>query len=113
MVTGTGVNDSYDVVSPRADHLMESLRGTGYSLPAAISDLIDNSVTAGAVNIWLHFHWSGANSQVSILDDGRGMSETELVDAMRIGSRSPRDERDADDLGRFGLGLKTASVSQG
>ena len=112
MVTGTGVDGSYDVVSPRADHLMESLRGTGYSLPAAISDLIDNSVTAGAVNIWLHFHWSGANSRVSILDDGRGMSEPELVDAMRIGSRSPRDERNADDLGRFGLGLKTASISQ-
>ena len=105
-------DDSYDVVSPRADHLMESLRGTGYSLPAAISDLIDNSITAGAKNIWMHFHWSGANSRVSILDDGRGMSEPELVDAMRIGSRSPRDEREADDMGRFGLGLKTASISQ-
>ena len=112
MVTGTGIGDVYDVVSPRADSLMESLRGAGYSLPAAVSDLIDNSITAGAANIWLQFHWSGANSRVSILDDGRGMSETELVDAMRIGSRSPRDERDADDLGRFGLGLKTASISQ-
>ena len=108
----TRVDDAYDVVSPRADHLMESLRGAGYSLPAAISDLIDNSITAGAGNIWLDFHWSGTNSRVSILDDGRGMSETELVDAMRIGSRSPREERDADDLGRFGLGLKTASISQ-
>ena len=112
VVTGTGVDEVYDVVSPRADSLMESLRGAGYSLPTAISDLIDNSITAGAANIWLHFHWSGAKSQVSILDDGRGMSENELVDAMRIGSRSPRDERDADDLGRFGLGLKTASISQ-
>ena len=109
---GTQVDDVYDVVSPRADHLMESLRGTGYSLPAAVSDLIDNSITAGAGNIWLHFHWAGADSRVSILDDGRGMSETELVDAMRIGSRSPREEREADDLGRFGLGLKTASISQ-
>ena len=111
-VTGTGGDGVYDVVSPRADHLMESLRGAGYSLPAAVSDLIDNSITAGAGNIWLQFHWSGANSRVSILDDGRGMSEIELVDAMRIGSRSPREERDADDLGRFGLGLKTASISQ-
>ena len=92
---GTRVDDSYDVVSPRADHLMESLRGAGYSLPAAVSDLIDNSITAGAGNIWLNFHWSGANSRVSILDDGCGMSETELVDAMRIGSRSPREERDS------------------
>ena len=91
---------------------MESLRGTGYSLPAAVSDLIDNSITASARNVWLHFHWSGADSRVSILDDGRGMSETELVDAMRIGSHSPREDREADDLGRFGLGLKTASISQ-
>ena len=112
MAAGTPVDDVYDVVAPRADHLMESLRGTGYSLPAAVSDLIDNSITAGAGNIWLQFHWSGANSRVSILDDGRGMSEMELVDAMRIGSRSPREEREADDLGRFGLGLKTASISQ-
>ena len=111
-VAGTGSDGVYDVVSPRADHLMESLRGAGYSLPAAVSDLIDNSVTAGAGNIWVDFHWSGANSRVLILDDGRGMSEVELVDAMRIGSRSPREERDGDDLGRFGLGLKTASISQ-
>ena len=105
-------DDSFEVVSPRADHLMESLRGTGYSLPGAISDLIDNSITAGARNLWLHFHWAGAGSWVSILDDGCGMSEAELVDAMRIGSRSPREDREASDLGRFGLGLKTASISQ-
>ena len=111
-VDDTLVDGVYDVISPRADHLMESLRGAGYSLPAAVSDLIDNSITAGARNIWLDFHWAGTDSRVSILDDGRGMSETELVDAMRIGSRSPREEREADDLGRFGLGLKTASISQ-
>ena len=86
--------------------------GKGYSLPAAISDLTDNSITADARNLWLHFHWSVADSHVSILDDGRGMSETELVDAMRIDSRSPREEREADDLGRFCLGLKAASISQ-
>ena len=86
--------------------------GKGYSLPAAISDLTDNSITADARNLWLYFHWSVADSRVSILDDGRGMSETELVDAMCIDSRSPREEREADDLGRFCLGLKTASISQ-
>ncbi len=91
---------------------MESLRAAGYSLPDAVSDLVDNSITAGARNIWLNFHWSGANSKVSFLDDGRGMSEAELIDAMRIGSRSPRDSREPRDLGRFGLGLKTASISQ-
>ena len=104
---------TYDVVAPRADVLMESLRATGYSLPDAVSDLVDNSITAGARNIWLNFHWSGSNSRVSFLDDGCGMSEAELIDAMRIGSRSPQESREPQDLGRFGLGLKTASISQG
>ena len=103
---------SFDIVAPRADVLMESLRATGYSLPDAVSDLIDNSITAGARNIWLNFHWSGADSRAFFLDDGSGMSETELIDAMRIGSQSPRETREPSDLGRFGLGLKTASVSQ-
>ncbi len=103
---------SFEVVTPRADSLMESLRATGYSLPDAVSDLIDNSITAGARNVWLDFRWSGRNSRFSILDDGSGMSEPELVDAMRIGSRSPSEIRDPTDLGRYGLGLKTASISQ-
>ena len=81
--------DCFDIVTPRADTLMESLRATGYSLPDAISDLIDNSIYADARNIWLNFHWAGGSSWVSILDDGCGMSETRLLDAMRVGSRSP------------------------
>ena len=103
---------SFDLVAPRADALMESLRATGYSLPDAVCDIIDNCITAGARNIWLNFHWAGADSWVSILDDGRGMSEAGLIDAMRIGSRSPREVREPSDLGRYGLGLKTASISQ-
>ena len=102
----------FDLVAPRADALMESLRATGYSLPDAVSDLIDNSITAGARDIRLHFQWAGADSWVSILDDGCGMSEPALIDAMRIGSRSPREVREPSDLGRYGLGLKTASISQ-
>ena len=100
------------MVPPQADVLMESLRATGYSLPDAVADLVDNSITAGARNVWLSFHWAGAGSQVSILDDGCGMSEAELMEAMKVGSKSPREEREASDLGRFGLGLKTASISQ-
>ena len=91
---------------------MESLRATGYSLPDAASDLIDNSIAAGARNVWLDFHWAGVDSWASILDDGFGMSESALIDAMRIGSRSPRETREPTDLGRYGLGLKTASISQ-
>ena len=103
---------TFDLVAPRADVLMESLRATGYSLPDAVSDLIDNSITAGARNVWLNFHWAGTDSWASFLDDGSGMTEAELIGAMRIGSQSPREVRDPSDLGRYGLGLKTASISQ-
>ncbi len=102
----------YDIIAPRADTLMESLRATGYSLPDAISDLIDNSIYAGAKNVRLNFHWAGAASWVTILDDGCGMSDDDLKAAMRVGSQSPIESRDPSDLGRFGLGLKTASISQ-
>ena len=60
----------FDLVAPRADALMESLRATGYSLPDAVSDIIDNSITAGGRTLWLIFHWAGADSWVSIRDGG-------------------------------------------
>ena len=102
----------YDIVAPEPAALIESLRSVGYTLPAAIADIVDNSIAAEAKNIHLTFHWAGRNSYVVILDDGRGMSEDKLRDAMRPGSRNPLEERDPGDLGRFGLGLKTASLSQ-
>jgi hypothetical protein len=102
----------YDVVPPEPAALIESLRSVGYSLPAAVADILDNSIAAGARNIQIHFHWAGKQSSVSILDDGRGMSVEELRNAMRPGSRNPLEERSPEDLGRFGLGLKTASLSQ-
>ncbi len=79
-------SERYDLVSPRADALMESLRATGYSLPDAIADLIDNSLSAGARNVWLAFHWDGPDSSVSLLDDGMGMICSTLINAMRMGS---------------------------
>lgn len=103
---------TYDDAGPRASAMIESLRAFGYDLPTALADLVDNSITAGAGRIWLNFHWDGANSSVTLRDDGQGMSEEELVAAMRPGSRSPLEERVPTDLGRFGLGLKTASFSQ-
>lgn len=75
-------------------------------------DPIDNSITAGAGNVWLQFEWAGDESFMVLRDDGSGMTATELHNAMRPGSRNPLDERAAGDLGRFGLGLKTASFSQ-
>lgn len=102
----------YEIAEPKADAMIQSLRAFGYDLPTALADLIDNSISAGSKNIWLEFFWSGAASCIAVLDDGRGMSPEVLVNAMRPGSTSPLEKRDAKDLGRFGLGLKTASFSQ-
>lgn len=102
----------YEEVPPNASAMIESMRAYGYTLSTAIADLIDNSIAAGAANVWIHLNWGGADSWISIADDGHGMDEVVLRDAMRLGSRSPLAARDSRDLGRFGLGLKTASLSQ-
>ena len=92
--------------------MIESLRAHGYTLSTAIADIIDNSIAAECKNVWLRFEWNSGDPWISITDDGKGMSETELVNAMRLGSTNPLETRDPSDLGRFGLGLKTASFSQ-
>jgi hypothetical protein len=102
----------FDIAAPHAASLVESLRAFGYDLPTALADLVDNSITAGAQNVWLDFHWDGENSVIAVTDDGDGMSEGSLVSAMRPGSQNPLEPREPHDLGRFGLGLKTASFSQ-
>lgn len=102
----------FDIAAPHAASLVESLRAFGYDLPTALADLVDNSITAGAGNIWIDFHWDGENSVITVTDDGDGMSESSLVSAMRPGSQNPLTPREPHDLGRFGLGLKTASFSQ-
>ena len=101
----------YADMPPYAPTLMESTRAIGYSIEAAIADIIDNSVAATAGKIDIDFFPIG-HSYISILDDGHGMSEKELIIAMQYGSRSPLDERAEKDLGRYGLGMKTASLSQ-
>ncbi len=99
-------------VPPDPAALIASMRAFGYSLPTAIADLVDNSISAGAGTIHVRTQWAGEASWISVWDDGAGMSEERLVEAMRLGSRSPREERAPNDLGRFGLGLKTAAFSQ-
>lgn len=101
-----------DLAEPYASSMSESLRAFGYDLPSAIADLVDNSIFAEARNIWIDFNWDGENSSICVTDDGRGMTEKDMLDAMRPGSRNPLDARDPKDLGRYGLGLKTASFSQ-
>jgi hypothetical protein len=91
--------------------LMQSLRAVGYTTPAALADLLDNSIAAGATRIEIDFA-GGVSPFVATIDDGAGMEEDMLVSSMRFGSRDPRKASVATDLGRFGLGLKTASLSQ-
>jgi hypothetical protein len=92
--------------------MIEALRGLGYSTPTALADVIDNSVAARATTVDVVFAWAGQSSTIAVLDDGEGMDDHELEKAMRLGERSPLDARPAHDLGRFGLGLKTASFSR-
>tara|TARA_Y100000589_G_C27173981_1_gene637953 strand:- start:859 stop:2280 length:1422 start_codon:yes stop_codon:yes gene_type:complete len=99
--------------TPSAALLIESIRDIGYSLETAIADLVDNSISAGAKNIdILLINDADDKPFLSVEDDGEGMTEDELLSAMRLGSKDPNIVRAKDDLGRFGLGLKTASFSQ-
>lgn len=92
--------------------MLESLRGLGYTTSTALADIIDNSISAGATEIDVHFGWSGPDSWIRVLDNGSGMDDPELEVAMRLGAKDPRAARAKTDLGRFGMGLKTASFSQ-
>lgn len=98
---------------PQADVLMGSMRSMGYSFEAALADVIDNSISAGAGCVRVFFPTSSDDDQtVGILDDGTGMDGSELFEAMRYGSSSSELVRRDTDLGRFGLGMKSASLSQ-
>ena len=97
---------------PEASSMIETFRAIGYNIETAIADIIDNSISANAKNIWINFEWKGSKTWLSIKDDGIGMNDAELIQAMRPGSKNPLQECNQKDLGRFGLGLKTASFSQ-
>jgi hypothetical protein len=97
---------------PEASSMIETFRAIGYSIEAAVADIIDNSISAGAKTIWINFEWQGSETWLAVKDDGSGMNNDELVQAMRPGSKNPLIDRETKDLGRFGLGLKTASFSQ-
>jgi hypothetical protein len=98
--------------TPHAASLIQSLRDIGYSCETALADIIDNSITAGADKVEIMSDLGGAEPAVGILDNGSGMSLEELVEAMRPGTKNPLCDRADHDLGRFGLGLKSASFSQ-
>ncbi len=98
-------------LAPSAASLSESLRDIGYTLETAIADLIDNSITARATVVRIFIDSNSTSPSISIVDNGHGMTKDELKEAMKLGTKHTI-TRSKDDLGRFGLGLKTASFSQ-
>ncbi|MFU8870405.1 ATP-binding protein [Micromonospora sp. SL4-19] len=96
-------------VAPSAARLTSSLRDIGYDFPTAVADVVDNSVAAGATRVEVMIEFAGSKSRVYIADDGHGMSPGALLEGLRLGTR--RSYRPGE-LGRYGLGLKTASLSQ-
>ncbi|MCY0933271.1 ATP-binding protein [Streptomyces sp. H34-S4] len=102
----------YDIAAPEPAGMVASLSSLGYSLPAAVADLVDNSMSVEARTIEVEFTWAGADSWIAVVDDGWGMTVKELVSAMTVAARGPATPRSATDLGRFGVGLKSASFSQ-
>lgn len=101
-----------EIAKPNPKSTINSYRSFGYNLPTAIADILDNSISANANVIKLEYKWDGLNSYILISDNGIGMNKEELVLAMTPGSKDPEEERSEKDLGRFGMGLKTASFSQ-
>ncbi|HIP12513.1 MAG TPA: ATP-binding protein [Arcobacter sp.] len=100
-----------EVVNPNIANFVKSLRDVGYTFEIAVADVLDNCISANATEVKIY---AVPSPEVffCMLDDGDGMSEVELREAMRLATRDPEDSRDKKDLGRFGLGLKTASFSQ-
>lgn len=96
-------------VIPSARRLIRSLRDMGYDFAQAVADVVDNSIEADASLVAIDIEFDGDDSWVRIADSGRGMKPDQLREAMRYGTER---EYVSDDLGKFGLGLKTASMSQ-
>lgn len=104
-----GVVSTAVEVIPNPTRVFSALRNLGYSFNSAVADLVDNSISAGSSEIIIEFRRAQDRFHLSIGDNGCGMSAGQLREAMRLGSE---EEYEAGDLGKFGMGLKTASLSQ-
>lgn len=98
--------------APEPIDLLESNRNLGYTIEEAIADLIDNSISAQCTNVDIDLKWNDGKPSLAIIDNGHGMNESTLVDSFKLGSNIPESQRSENDLGRFGMGMKTASLSQ-
>lgn len=111
----TGIATSapqFEVLRPDPAGTIQSLASLGYTPEAAVADLVDNCIAAGAQRVRIECRWEGsADSWLSVIDDGAGMDESALLRGLTVGGRG-LDARAGSDLGRFGMGLKTASFSQ-
>ncbi|PGN62198.1 ATP-binding protein [Priestia megaterium] len=105
--------DNTILTQPSARPVLHALRSIGYRAKTAIADLIDNCIDASATQIQVNFIFEEFDGYITIKDNGIGMDNDTLQDAMNIGSKDPRDPRKPKELGRFGMGLKTASFSLG
>ena len=104
--------ENYLVAQPNPEFLIKSIAEQGYSLETALADLMDNAITANASRIEVLTKIDKEPFTLFISDNGDGMSKESLKSNMQFPSKSPEDSRESNDLGRFGLGLKTASFSQ-
>jgi hypothetical protein len=103
-----------EVVTPHSGRMTRSLQEMGYDFSRALADVVDNSISADATSVWIEIRSDDQYAEengpyVLIVDDGYGMGRDDLVHNMQYGSEPDTDERN---LGRFGLGMKTASTSQ-
>ena len=101
-----------EVADPNPEYLIKSIAEQGYSLESSLADLMDNSVSANADRIEVLIKMDQEPFTLFIADNGNGMDEDVLKASMQFPSNSPEEERNILDLGRFGLGMKTASFSQ-
>ena len=96
-------------VNPDPARMVEGLRDTGYKFNTAVADVVDNSIAAGACNVAVELRMNRAGDiTLKIFDDGIGMDRDGIADAMRYGAKARASLKS---LGKFGLGLKTASTA--
>jgi hypothetical protein len=96
-------------VEPDAAGILQAISRIGYQLQDALADLIDNSIDAETSKVLIRFFRDGDRlTDLAVVDDGHGMSENELAEAMRFGSRT---KKGANELGKYGMGMKSASLN--
>ncbi|WOF16782.1 ATP-binding protein [Methanoplanus sp. FWC-SCC4] len=96
-------------ILPSARRTMSAFRNFGYTFSSAVAEIVDNSIEAGANEVNININFDGSDSWITIADNGQGMGLKEITEAMRYGTER---KYDSQSLGKFGMGLKTASLSQ-